>query len=314
MRRAALAAVLLLALNDDVKKTCPDATEVAKSARRLDAEGRKKVEEALGATLPDEDLREPIFEAKATVPEVGGSDKVAILWMAVTVKGPKGTVRVAVAKTESEPVVAGVAVLKNDDLPAAAEKAFLKQFESMLLSSNLHQPPAKLEEARKAGGQADALLATQARMHKVGAAWDRLEVLVEKQDAKAKDEAEAVKALFGDVEAMAPKYEFLTEGQRTRLAKNLKAAAEQVKELAELVASKKWTEATQRAHETVESCSKCHSGMRRQFRAKREDLGLGNGNFVLDLDVTPTADDARGVQQAVATGVRKALLILSEAR
>ena len=319
MTRAAFAGVVLLCVaaasrNDEVKKTVPDAKEIQKSARVLDAEGRKNVEEALGQAITEEDAKEPIWEARAVVAEVGGSEAVPVLWTAVTVKGPKGAIRVGVARAADDGVVVGVAILKNGDAPGAEDRAFLKQFESFVLSENLRQPPAKFEEARKAAGLGAVLGATMTHMFKVGLAWDRLEALLAKEDPAAKAEAEIVVAAFSEVTGHVAKYEHQKEGQRERFAKNLERARDETKKLLPVIEGKRFAEARVLAGEIGEQCSKCHSGTRTPFRNQREALGIGNGNFVLGVDVAASSEDAKVVQQAVATGVRKALLILAEAK
>jgi hypothetical protein len=319
MTRAGFAVVLLIGVaaaagNDEVKKTVPDAREIRKSARALDAEGRKRVEEALGKAISDADAAEPVWELRAVVAEVGGSEPVPVLWTAVTVAGPKGEIRVGVARAADDGVVVGVAILKDGGSPAAGDHAFLKQFESFVLSENLKQPPSKLEEARKAAGLGAVLGATMTQMFKVGMSWERLEALLVKEDVAAKAEAETIAAAFQEVAGHVAKFEHQKEGQRERFAKNLERSRDDVKKLVPLIEAKKFADARQSAGDIAEQCSKCHSGTRTPFRTKREELGIGNGNLVLGVDIAASSDEAKEVQQAVATGVRKALLILAEAK
>ncbi len=311
---AAMVVMALCAQDSDVTKTVADAKQIKRSARKLDADGRKRVDEALGATITDDDAREPIYEAQAVVAAVGGSEPIQILWIAVTVKGPKGAIRLGVARAMEDAVVVSVAALKNEDVPAAVDASLLRQFESMALSENLTQPPAKFAEARKTDGLPLVLADTTRRMWKVGLAWERIEKLLANSDDKAKGEAESIVAAFGEVEPLAGKYDHLKEGQRERFAKNLAAAKEQVTKLASLVAAKEWVEARTQANEITESCTRCHAGVQRPFRIAREKAGLGNGNFAAGLDFDITSEEAKDVQQVVATGVRKALLILGEAK
>jgi hypothetical protein len=67
-------------------------------------------------------------------------------------------------------------------------------------------------------------------------------------------------------------------------------------------------------HEVGEQCSKCHSGTRKLFRPARAERGIGNGNFAIGVDIAASSGEFVEAQQAVARGVRKALLMLAEAK
>jgi hypothetical protein len=226
----------------------------------------------------------------------------------------KGEIRLGVARAQDDPVVVAVVALSSGDIPEATDAALLKQFESFLISENLHQPPAKLAEARKSEGLAKTLSTTSEHMFKVGHAWDLLEKLLPDGNDKAKGEAEAIGAAFAKVEPLVAKYEHLKESQREAFTKNLATARKQFKQMADLVAAKNFVDARALAHEAGEGCSRCHAGTRKWFRPKREELGIGNGNFAAGVDFAPTSPEAMEAQQNVATGVRKALLILAEAK
>lgn len=307
---AALIPAALAFQQDAVTRTLPGSEGVKKSSRRLSAEGRAEAEKALGAKLSDADAAEAIWEGTGVIPEAGGNTPVEFLWVAVTVAGPKGKVRIGVARAMHDPIVGAVAVLENADEAAAADAQFLRQFEGMVLSDCLKQSPETLAAARKAEGLPQTLQKLQAAMHDVGAAWGKLEHALEKEDASAAGHAEAVAASLEKARPLVALCDFLSDSQRERFLKQLDKSKEQADSALASAKAARWAEASRNAHEWGETCSTCHSGMRRRFRQQRADLGLGNGNFALDLDVTATSPDQRELQQAVASGIRRALLIL----
>ena len=64
----------------------------------------------------------------------------------------------------------------------------------------------------------------------------------------------------------------------------------------------------------ADRCSRCHGAYRRTFREARLDRGIGNGHFSTKVDVAVPEKAVEASYQAVATGVKKALLLAAEAR
>src|SRR5262245_47901975 len=104
--KLAIAVVLLLAgglpQDDVVKKVVSDADKIKKLTRKVSKESRDKIEKALGEKLLDADLSPPLWECMSTVPAVSSMSKTKVLVTVVTVKGPKGPLRVGVAAATVE--------------------------------------------------------------------------------------------------------------------------------------------------------------------------------------------------------------------
>ena len=113
--RLALAVVLLfsgLAQDDAVRKIVSDADKVKKLARKISKDSRDKIEKALGEKLADADLAPPLWECMSTVPAVSSMAKTKVLVTVVTVKGPKGPIKIGVAAATVESTLHVVRILE----------------------------------------------------------------------------------------------------------------------------------------------------------------------------------------------------------
>ena len=307
---------------DELKKMFPDIEGVKKSPRKLSKEAREKIEKAIEGKVDDRDANATIWEGKATVVDANPGEKARVLYMIVTAKGPKGEVKLGVAIAPDDRVVAGVRVLENRDDPALASGTFLDQFEGFHYTANLSNPASALAEARKRGAerkdekskQLDGLFKLHAIMHPVEESWQRLQAHLDKESKDAAADAEQVIKLFGETEKVLPDFTFLKTSQVDSFKRRLKESSKELGNLAQHARAGKMVEARRSADEVLKmSCSQCHAGTQRIFREKRFELGIGNGYFSVGHDVK-AIEGPRESLEAVAAAIRKAVLILSEAK
>jgi hypothetical protein len=324
--RFSLAAVLLLAVapqDDVVKKVVPDAERVKKVAKKIPPAGQAKIEKALGEKLGPADLSPVLYECDSTVPKVSSMEKQRCLVTVVTVKGAKGPVKLGVAAVPVEKTLHVVKVLENGDDKALESKSFLGQFEGLEYTEHLYNPPGVLSEAIQkakdprddAARELDLLLRLNVQMRAVGPAWERLREKLEKKDKTAADDAAAMGKAMEDANRMIVAAKFLKPTQHDKFRGFASGAVSDLAEVKRLVDGGKFEDAYRRTGEIDSArCAKCHGAYRLSFKEARFTHQLGNGYFSTRLEVAAPDPKLEASYQAVATGVRKALLLLSEAR
>lgn len=324
--RFAIAALLLLpwsAPQDDVvKKIVSDADKVKKLAKKISKESRDKIEKALGEKLVDADLAPPLWECMSTVPAVSSMAKTRVLVTVVTVKGPKGLIKLGVAAATVENALHVVKVLENGDDKSLESKSFLGQFEEFEYSPNVWNAPTQLADAiKKSSGSDDAakeldtLLRVNSSMRAVGPMWERLLAGIEKKDKAVADEVDAMSKAFEDSAKAASGSKFLSPARQDKYKTAATGTQKDLAELKGLVTAAKWDDAFKKTG-MIDSqcCGKCHGPLRGFFREGRLSHNIGNGYFSTKLEVAMPDSKLEASYQAVATGVRKAILLASEAK
>ena len=326
MKFAWSALVLALAFaassQDEFKKIVPDVEGAKRSSRKLSKEARERVEKAIERKLDDKEANVAIWEGRGSVPEANQSEKVRILYTVLTAKGPKGEFKVAVAVAPEERVIAGVRVLENKDDPAAGSDDFLLQFDQYRYTADLWTPGSALSEVKQASAarkderskQIDGIFKLMSIMHPVEPTWWSMEAHLDSGDKTAADEAERIAKSFGDTEPLVADFGFLKTSSADSFRRRLKEGIAELRKLSQHAKAGKFVEARAVASEVRKSsCTLCHAGNERVFRIKRAELGIGNGFFTVGHDVKTTVP-ATASHQAVASAIRLAVLILSEAK
>ena len=304
--RLALAVVLLfsgLAQDDAVRKIVSDADKVKKLARKISKDSRDKIEKALGEKLADADLAPPLWECMSTVPAVSSMTKTKVLVTVVTVKGPKGPIRIGVAAATVESTLHVVRILENGDDKGLEAKLFLGQFEGLEYTPNVWNTPDTLAGALKkaaagddAGKELDTLLKVNGTMRAVGPMWERMMAAIEKKDKAAGDEIAGMDRAFDESIKAAT-------GTRSDLA-----------DLKKLIDGAKFDDAFKKAGQIDSGCAKCHGPLRGFFREGRTGHNIGNGYFSTKLEVAVPDPKIEASYQAVATAIHKAILLATEAK
>ncbi len=323
--RVALAAVLVMSLAQDdlVKKVVPDADKIKKVAKRIPPAGQAKIEKALGAKLAPAELSPVLYECWSTVPKVSSMEKQRCLVTVVTVKGAKGPVKLGVAAVPIEKTLHVVKVLENGDDKALESKAFLSQFEGLEYTEHVYNPASVLADAIRKSADAkddatrelDMLLRMNAQMRKVGPAWEHLREKLEKRDTSAADDAAAMGKCMEDANRMIAAAKFLKPTQHDKFKGFASGAVTDLSDVKKLVDAGRFDDAYRKTG-VIDSqrCAKCHGAYRLSFKEARFAHQLGNGYFSTRLEVAMPDPRLEASYQAVASGIRKAVLIMSEAK
>ena len=251
--RLALAVVLLfsgLAQDDAVRKIVSDADKVKKLARKISKESRDKIEKALGEKLADADLAPPLWECMSTVPAVSSMTKTKVLVTVVTVKGPKGPIRIGVAAATVESTLHVVRILENGDDKGLEAKLFLGQFEGLEYTPNVWNTPDTLAGALKkaaagddAGKELDTLLKVNGTMRAVGPMWERMMAAIEKKDKAAGDEIAGMDRAFDESIKAATGSKFLSPARQDKFKTAATGTRSDLADLKKLIDGAKFDDA-----------------------------------------------------------------------
>ena len=325
MRLALVVAALIVGASpqdDIVKKIVPDADKVKKLAKKVPPAGRDKVEKALGEKLADADLAPALWECYCTVPRVSSMEKTRCVVTAVTVKAPRGMVRVGVAVATMDKTVHVVKILDNQDEKGLESRFFLAQFDGFEYSDNLYSAPAVLADGlKKAQGsdevakEHDAVIRMNLLMHAMGPSWERMMERIDKRDKAAAAEVEWMDKAFDDSLKLLPAARFFKPTKQDKFKALAAGSKGDLGELKKMIDAGKFEDAFRRAGQLdTERCAKCHASYRMEFRGEREKRSLGNGYFSTKLEVASPDPKLEASYQAVASAVRKAILLATEAK
>jgi hypothetical protein len=323
-----LATLLLLAgapapQDAPVKKVVPDADKIRKSARKIPPAGQAKIEKALGEKLEAADLSPAMYECVSIVPQISSAEPTPCRVVFLTAKGPKGPIQLGVAVAWLESTVHAVKVLSNADAKEVEAPEFLSPFSGFEYSANLANPPDVLAAALKkaaegkddASKELDGLVRMLANMRAMESAWRSASAKAEKKDRTLADDAAALDRLFDESVRLLPALKFVKPAAVDKYKGFASVGKTAAGELKTLAAGGKFDDAYRKAGWLEgNSCSRCHGAYKRSFREARLERSIGNGYFSLKLDVGAPDPANAASYQAVATAVRKAVLLASEAR
>ena len=118
---------------------------------------------------------------------------------------------------------------------------------------------------------------------------------------------ESIKAVSGS--------KFMSATKQDKFKAAAAGARTDLGDLKNLIGAMKFDEAFKKSGEIDSArCAKCHGAYRRTFRDGRLEKNLGNGYFSTKLEVAVPESRAETSYQAVATAVRKAILLATEAK
>lgn len=320
---ALLSALAAAPQDDAVRKIVPDAEKIKRVSRRISPQAREKIEKALGEKLDASDLAPVVWEAYATVPSVSSMDKTLVRIVTTTVKGPRGAVRVGVATATLENTVHAVKILDNADVKALESHVFLGQFSGFEYSPNLFNGPDVLsaalrtaaEGADEAAKELDAVVRMSVLMRAVGPVYERLLDRLETKDRGSVEDIAELDRVFEESVKLLPAAKFLRPTQVDKFKAFAQDGRADLAEMKKLLAAYKFDDAVRKAGRLeADRCSRCHGAYRRTFREARLARSVGNGYFSTRLDVAVPDKAQEASFQAVASAVKKAILIASEAR
>ncbi|MBI3856313.1 MAG: hypothetical protein HY293_11545 [Planctomycetes bacterium] len=195
-------------------------------------------------------------------------------------------------------------------------------FEGFEYTPNIWNAPDVLAGAiKKAAGaddgakEIDTLLKVNGHMRAVGPMWERLLAAIEKKDKAAGDEIAPMDRAFDESLKAATSSRFLTATKQDKFKLAAAGTRTDLADLKKLIDGTKFDEAFKKTGEIDSArCARCHGAYRRTFRDGRLMKDLGNGYFSTKLEVAMPDSRLETSYQAVSTGIRKAILLATEAK
>jgi hypothetical protein len=288
-----------------LKTAVEGAKDVRKLSKPLAADAQARVEKALGMKLDKADLPPKLF----TIP-VGRDPFTACV---TAVPGPKGPVRLAVVVGKDHrglQSIQRVVLLSHKEDKAVEGEAFLGQFLERTATANAWNPPSALDEAaKKDDPEVRRLLEFLRQMFRNHERYEALSAKLPKKDAGAGEDAKSLAGLFEGLRGQADGFGALLKPDEGALFERYAREGQESAKRVESALAKKDFVAAQAALDEM-GCAKCHGSFRKAFQTRRQALQIGDGYFKVGHDVLPAKPGAEESSQAVATGVKKGLLIL----
>jgi hypothetical protein len=152
-------------------------------------------------------------------------------------------------------------------------------------------------------------------MRAVGPMWERLMAGIEKKDKSAADEIAGMDKAFEESIKAATGSKFLSPARQEKFKASASGTRSDLAELKKLIDGMKFDDAFKKTGQIDSACcGKCHGPLRGFFREGRTSHNIGNGYFSTRLEVAVPDAKLEAACQAVATGVRKAILLATEAK
>jgi hypothetical protein len=284
-----------------------------RAARGIDVDRARK---ALGGEVPAE------VEAWTATGRHAMSSRESSDWTAVVLKidTPHGPAELAVSALLAEQMVGRVRLA---GLPAGKTPSeFLRRFGGFeYATASLAEPAATLEAAQKKAAEAKdadatvlrALLAIRSAMCHLTPNSSVVVDRIQKKERKAA-EAEAIQKIFEEMAKAADGLSFLKDESRRRLRDLSGVNAGQARTLAAALRAGDWKRADDAHRAIAVGCAACHGTYPRLLRPERARLGIGDGYFKVGFDLVPEPGADAKTLDAIAVGVRRAMVLLSHSR
>lgn len=309
---------------DLIKKMIPDAREIVKTDWKLTPERKARVEGAVGQPLSEADLAVAVYRVKADLPVSPFRKNADVLAAIFTVKGPKGEIRFGAGLHHYKDgkyffrILTHLKVFDHQEDKKIESAEFLQQFVGGMFGPGLDAPVANVKKAIDdlKGADQEALKAAMmvyGGMQQTDALWTTLRGKGARQAKSGAEDAEQLIRVYDrDIKAV-PKLNFMNDAERKVMIdqyeackKELKAVAAAFKEgrLGDRAAFDAMLKSTRAA------CDGCHRVVENKFRGFRGKYRIMGQACLIDCDVyAPSGADAAACQ-ALATGVKKAALVL----
>ena len=312
---AALLAGVAVAAQEDLGKIVSGAEKLKKTTRKITADQAKAIAAAVGLKPEEVETNVTILEGWALVPDSQSMDKARIFGVVVTVKGPKGPIKLGVAVAADEDTVVNVKVLENKDDKSAEAPEFIDQFPGFKWGASIRKSSDDLKGAlakAKENKEAAALVEISASMRKLGVQWAAMVKKNDKADKGAKAHAEEVARLYEALGKKIGDLAFLSDRQRKTLTDDMAKAARSTRDISGRLDG---SDAAKKAIAEMDNlCTKCHAPMRTRFIDQREKDGVGNGWLSPEVDLTIPLEGSKELYDAMAKAIRKAILQIRDAK
>ena len=300
------------ARQDDLGKFVSGAEKTKATKKKLTPDQAKAIATACGLKPEEIETNVTILEGWAQVPDAQTTDKARVLGIVVTVKGPKGAIKLGVAVAADEDRIVNVKVIENKDDKSAEAADFYDQFPGFLWSGAIRKSPDELKAMlakAKENKEASALLEISTGMRRLGV---NFYALIKKPDKTSVPNAEEVAKIYDAAVKRVPDLAFLTDRQRKTLSDDLAKAARTMRDV---IPKLDGTDAAKKAIGEMDNlCNKCHAPMRSRFIDQRDKDGVGNGWLSPDVELVIPVEGSKELWDAIAKAVKKAVLTIRDAK
>ncbi len=296
-----------------VKRALPDDAPIANGKRAVDVDRAQRI---LGSDVPSEITA---YTAEGPHPN---SNQSKPRWTATVVRidTTHGPADLAVSGLLSENMVGRVRIsgLQEKHVPSD----FLRQFGGFEYETgSLSEPAATLDDVRTtaAAGKDEeaallrALLAVRTGMSRITPLSLVIVDRIQKKQKKA-DEADALFKVYDEVSKSTDALTFLRADARKRLRDLAAASAGHARTIGDGIRSGNFAAADKAQQTLSSSCGACHGNFISVFRPERARRKLGDGYFRVGFDLIPQGDADPKLLEAIAGGVRRAMVMLRESR
>jgi hypothetical protein len=289
---------------EQAKALFASATDLKRVERELTADQRERFEKATGREAP---AKVSCVEARA---KVMGDAPVRVVLVVVAIETPAGPAKLGVCIAPDASSLVRVRLLDHAEPKGTETSAFFRQF-FLYAYAAAERPWSDLDAARKKADDGDrklrALFAMKKAMRALALLDESLGAKLEAGKAGA-DDARAIAKLFDDVEK--EDLSFIGAARAKALAASLANAKSMVGEVEAALKAGRLEKAKTAAAAFRDSCNGCHGGSMAPFQQARADAGISNGLFRPDFDLLPDPKLDDKIEEAVAKGVKAAVLLV----
>jgi hypothetical protein len=173
----------------------------------------------------------------------------------------------------------------------------------------------KAQGADDGAKETDALVRINSTMRGMGPAWQRMMERIDKKEKAAADEAALLDRDLEETLKLLPAAKFFKASKADKFKGFASGGRTDLGDVKKLLDAGKFEDAFRRAGQIdSDRCAKCHASYRNEFGSEREKRGLGDGYFSTKLEVGMPDPKLEASYQAAANGIRKAILLATEAK
>ena len=307
--RVSLLLLLLLpqeTTEEQAKAVFASATDLKRVERTLSAAQRERFAKATGRDAPE---KISYVEARA---KVMGEAPVRVAIIVVAIETPAGPAKLGICIAPDASSLVRARLIDHAEPKGTETSAFFRQFFLYAYAADsVAKPWSDIDAARKKADDGDKKLRALFAMKKAMRALARLdESLGAKLEAgKATvEDARAILKLFDDVAK--EDTTFIGAAREKALAASLANAKSMLGDVEAALKAGRMEKAKTAAAAFRDSCNACHGGSMAAFQQARADAGISNGFFRPDFDLLPDSKLDDRIEEAVAKGVKAAVLLV----
>lgn len=311
----------------DLQLLLPGAKEVEKKEQSLSPEQIAKIERSTGGKFPGADKPWTVFHCQAVPPAGGAPQALRAVFLPLEIQ--KDAMLAVAANAAGE--TAALAVIQGKSVDKS-RSPMLEQFQGswgLRLAANSENPPSHLAELQKkaqTGSDPESkklqALLRQKQLMIENNRWDALATeQIRSKDDQAPYSSRELAKVIAQLAEFAPKMAVVLEPAELKIYQNHFNDMKKSADAASAALNKKekeWDLAGRSMRSLNNHCAKCHTWETHHFGKPletamiglREEMGIGQGYFVVGHDVLVPEGTKREEAQAIAFAVKRALWIL----